>query len=140
MDKGYQKKAINQVRIVIKEYQEQSDTLDITTLLLKRDLLTTWLCNLTEVVAERKMVYKLSKVKAEYMISFMKDDYIGNQNMGVGYADAKSISANKDLLEKEVEKEKEYVECYMLWKSAMMVDDAISQRISFLKKEYERVN
>jgi hypothetical protein len=139
MNKEQEKQVKDQIRLLIDTYKTESDTMSIPNLVAFRDQLVTWNATLGEVVSLRRKDSQLAHVFRKYSVAVSKNSLI-KAGTAIGKADAQSIVDNKLRFDEEVEAENEAFDTDMLYRSVNKIDDAVSQRISWMKQEYTQTN
>jgi len=122
---------------MIETYYSDSETMSITTLLSFRDQLVTHNAFLSSELAKSHNRFGISYMKQKINQAISKNNYIKDGSK-IGEAETKATIAIEEETRNRVNAESEYQRIKLLFQSVNKVDDAVSQRISCLKKEYEQ--
>lgn len=132
-----EKQVKDQIKLLIDTYKTESETMSVPNLVAFRDQLVTWNASLGTVVSQRRKDSQLAHVFRKYSVAVSKNTLI-KAGTTIGKADAQSIVDNKLRYDEEVEAENEAFDTDMLYRSVNRIDDAVSQRISWMKQEYSQ--
>lgn len=135
MTKDQEKQVKDQIKLLIDTYKTESETMSLPNLVAFRDQLVTWNASLGTVVSQRRKESQKAYVFRKYSVAVSENTLI-KAGTTIGKAKAQAIVDNKLRYDEEVEEENEAFDTDMLYKSVNKIDDAVSQRISWMKQEY----
>lgn len=128
---------IEEIEQLLEWYDNNSSNANITTLLDVQDKIAIRSYTLAEQLAEIKKSYNFAYFTRKIEFNKAKSHYINTKNKGVSAADVEATLDIQSTQEKEIEFESIGYKLENLLRQLNKILQAIQQRISFLKYEYQ---
>lgn len=133
-----EQKTLVMIDDIIHTYYQISDTMDLNSLLKMQDELSALSYNLAEIVGKAKLTSNQKYVKRKIVINRQVQHMLDSElEKAISKAQNKAEVMNEDILEQEMVAEALAVEYDLKLKQVNKVLQALQQRISFVKKEWE---
>lgn len=130
------KETLDNISEIIEWYKEHSSGAGIHILLDARDKLSGHSYNLAEFTADLKVEYNSKYFIRKINIAKSKQAFL-NENMTLGKAENEALVKHQEIYNAQIEAEADAYKADLLLRSVYKVLDAMSQRISTLKQEYD---
>jgi hypothetical protein len=130
---------INEIRKLVEAYKKQYKTLNISQLLNLRDKLATYSFNLAEISADAKDAYNTNLYINRIEFNRQKQHYMNEGKSGTqAEAMANTDKGVEESLDAKLGAESWGYRADVLLRQVNKILEALNQRISFLKYEYEK--